>query len=81
MALVNDKNIAINDGSMSLSDILVKVLKTMKERGMISCDVNNEEEKMKIVDAIHRVICNRENEFGANDTEEKLMDEILGVIG
>ena len=78
MALVNNKNIAMNDGSMSLSDILVKVLKTMIDKGVISLSEND---KMKMVDAVHQVICNRENEWGENDSEEKLMDEILRVIG
>ena len=58
-----------------LSDILVKVLKTMIDKGVISLSKND---KMKMVDAVHRVICNRENEWSENDSEEKLMDEILG---
>ena len=61
-----------------LADILVKVLKTMIDKGVISLSEND---KMKMVDAVHRVICNRENEWGENDSEEKLMDEILRVIG
>ena len=72
MSIVNEKNTAINDGS--LADVLIKVLKTMLDSGMISEDEND---KTKIMNVVHRVICNRENEWGENDTEEKLMDEVL----
>jgi len=82
MALENEKNIVINDVSVSktgvsLSDILVKVLKTMIDTGMIS---EEENDKTKIMNVVHRVICNRENEWGENDTEEKLMDEVLSTF-
>ena len=72
MSPLNEKNTAINDGS--LADVLIKVLKTMLDSGMISEDEND---KTKIMNVVHRVICNRENEWGENDTEEKLMDEVL----
>ena len=67
------------DGSLSktdvsLSDMLVKVLKTMKDSGVIS---DEENDKTKMVDVVHRVICNRENEWGENDTEEILMQDII----
>ena len=45
-----------------------KVLKKMLDRGMISNDIND---KTKIIDVVHQVICNRENEGGENDTEDK----------
>ncbi len=82
MALVNEKNVVIDDVSVSktgvsLSDILVKVLKTMIDTGMIS---EEENDKTKIMNVVHRVICNRENEWGENDTEEKLMDEVLSTF-
>ena len=72
MSFVNEKNTAINDGSLAY--VLVKVLKTMLDRGMIS---DEEKEKTKLVDVVHQVICNRENEWGENDTEDKLMGEVL----
>ena len=72
MSPLNEQNTAINDGS--LADVLIKVLKTMLDSGMISEDEND---KTKIMNVVHRVICNRENEWGENDTEEKLMDEVL----
>ena len=75
MSFVNEKNTAINDGS--LADVLVKVLKKMLDRGMISNDIND---KTKIIDVVHRVICNRENEWGENDTEDKLMGEVLSTF-
>tara|TARA_Y100000992_G_C21233269_1_gene476605 strand:- start:1005 stop:1244 length:240 start_codon:yes stop_codon:yes gene_type:complete len=75
MSPVNEKNTAINDGS--LADVLVKVLKTMLDRGMIS---DEEKEKTKLVDVVHQVICNRENEWGENDTEDKLMGEVLSAF-
>ena len=75
MSPVNEKNTAINDGS--LADVLVKVLKKMLDRGMISNDIND---KTKIIDVVHRVICNRENEWGENDTEDKLMGEVLSTF-
>ena len=74
MTFVNEKNVDINNGS--LADMLVKVLKTMKDNGMMS----NNNDKTKCVDVVHRVICNRENEWGENDTEEKLMDEVLSTF-
>jgi hypothetical protein len=74
MSLVNEKNVDINNGS--LADMLVKVLKTMKDNGMMA----NNNDKTKYVDVVHRVICNRENEWGENDTEEKLMDEVLSTF-
>ena len=74
MALVNEKNVDFNNGS--LADMLVKVLKTMKDNGMMA----NNNDKTKYVDVVHRVICNRENEWGENDTEEKLMDEVLSTL-
>ena len=89
MALVNEENVVINDmsasktdgslskTSVSLSDKLVKVLKTMKTNGMISDDEND---KTKMVDVIHRIICNRENEWGENDTEEILIQDIISEI-
>ena len=49
MSPVNEKNTAINDGS--LADVLVKVLKKMLDRGMISNDIND---KTKIIDDIIR---------------------------
>ncbi len=75
MSPVNEKNTAINDGS--LGDVLVKVLKKMLDRGMISNDIND---KTKIIDVVHQVICNRENEWGENDTEDKLMGEVLSTF-
>ena len=75
MSHVNEKNTAINDGS--LADVLVKVLKKMLDRGMISNDIND---KTKIIDVVHQVICNRENEWGENDTEDKLMGEVLSTF-
>tara|TARA_B100000963_G_C22253656_1_gene505363 strand:+ start:71 stop:310 length:240 start_codon:yes stop_codon:yes gene_type:complete len=72
MAIVNKKNVDINN--TTLADVLVKVLKKMLDRGMISIDIND---KTKIIDVVHRVICNRENEWGENDSEEKLIDEVL----
>ena len=72
MSFVNEKNTAINDGSLAY--VLVIVLKTMLDRGMIS---NEEKDKTKLVDVVHQVICNRENEWGENDTEDKLMGEVL----
>ena len=75
MSFVNEKNTAINDGSLAY--VLVKVLKTMLDRGMIS---DEEKEKTKLVDVVHQVICNRENEWGENDTEDKLMGEVLSTF-
>lgn len=75
MSFVNEKNTAINDGSLAY--VLVKVLKTMLDRGMIS---DEEKEKTKLVDVVHQVICNRENEWGENDTEDKLMGEVLSAF-
>ena len=75
MTFVNEKNTAINDGSLAY--VLVKVLKTMLDRGMIS---DEEKEKTKLVDVVHQVICNRENEWGENDTEDKLMREVLSTF-
>lgn len=75
MTFVNEKNVDINDGSLAY--VLVKVLKTMLDRGMIS---DEEKEKTKLVDVVHQVICNRENEWGENDTEDKLMGEVLSTF-
>ena len=82
MALVNEKKVVIDDMSMSetggsLSDVLVKVLKTMIDNGMIS---EEKTDKTKIINVVHRVICNRENEWGENDTEENLMVEVLSTL-
>ena len=75
MAIVNKKNVDINN--TTLADVLVKVLKKMLDRGMISNDIND---KTKIIDVVHQVICNRENEWGENDTEDKLMGEVLSTF-
>tara|TARA_B000000557_G_scaffold207429_1_gene173113 strand:- start:523 stop:783 length:261 start_codon:yes stop_codon:yes gene_type:complete len=82
MAIVNEKNVlfdgvSVSETGVSLSEMLVKVLKTMKDNGMISEEENN---KTKIMNVVHRVICNRENEWGENDTEEKLRDEVLSTL-
>lgn len=82
MALVNEKKVVIDNMSMSetggsLSDVLVKVLKTMIDNGMIS---EEKTDKTKIINVVHRVICNRENEWGENDTEENLMVEVLSTL-
>lgn len=75
MAIVNKIN--VDNNNTTLADVLVKVLKKMIDRGMISNDIND---KTKIINVVHRVICNRENEWGENDSEEKLIDEVLNTF-